>query len=331
MIATPPHRFCTAPMMDWTDRFCRYFFRLLTRHSLLYTEMITAGAILRGDVRHHLQFDESEHPLALQLGGSDRDELAACARIAEQWGYDEINLNCGCPSDRVNAGRFGACLMKEPAVVADCVAAMKDATSLPVTVKHRLGVDSCDSYAALTDFVGTIAAAGCRRFIVHARKAWLQGLNPKQNREIPPLLYDSVYRLARDFRDLDFVVNGGIDNLSVAAGQLRQVAGVMVGREAYHNPFMLADVDRLIFGDPRDPPKRADVLLQFADFCGKQMGSSGLRLSLFSRHVLGLFQGEPGARHFRRHLSVNASRAGATDAVFREALAIVSRVHRQAV
>lgn len=316
----PPHRFCIAPMMAWTDRYCRYFFRLLTKHSRLYTEMVTTAAILHGDTRHLLGLDVNEHPVALQIGGSNPHELATCARTAEHFGYDEINLNCGCPSDRVQAGRFGACLMAEPRLVADCVAAMRDATTLPVTVKNRLGVDEQDSYSELVDFVGTVAEAGCQTFIVHARKAWLQGLSPKQNREIPPLLYDRVYRVKHDFPHLEIVLNGGVTSMAAAAEHLAKVDGVMVGREAYQNPYFLADVDRLFFADSSQPSCRRQVLEQFADFCAEQLAAGDVRLGHLSRHILGLFQGQPGGRRFRRHISENAHRPDARATVLRDAL-----------
>lgn len=319
-VTAPSHRFCIAPMMEWTDRYCRYFFRLLTKHSLLYTEMVTAAAIVHGDARRILDFDDREHPIALQLGGSSPQELAASVRIAEPFGYDEINLNCGCPSDRVQAGRFGACLMAEPALVANCVCAMQDATDVPITIKIRLGIDERDSYPELVNFIGTIAETGCRTFIVHARKAWLQGLSPKQNRDIPPLLYDWVYRLKQDFPDLEIVLNGGITSLGAAMEHLVQADGVMVGREAYQNPYFLAEVDRLIFTDPSPRPSRREALEQFAVFCAAHMAAGEVRLGHLSRHVLGLFQGQPGARRFRRHISTNAHRPNAGIEVLQEAI-----------
>src|SRR6185436_13833210 len=244
------HRFCAAPMMDWTDRHCRFFHRQLSKHARLYTEMITAPALAHGDVPHHLDFDPAEHPLALQLGGSDPDELAHAARLGERWGYDEINLNCGCPSERVQRGSFGACLMAEPALVADCVAAMRDAVAIPVTVKHRIGIDRVESYDFVRDFVGTVAAkGGCAVFIVHARNAWLHGVSPKENRELPPLRHDVVARLKRDFPALTFVVNGGIRTEAQIAEQLDHVDGAMIGREAYHHPWAMATWDERFFGE----------------------------------------------------------------------------------
>lgn len=304
-------RFCVAPMLDWTDRYCRYFLRLLSRHALLYTEMVTSAALQHGDIRRHLEFDPREQPVALQLGGSNPRELAVGARLAASYGYAEVNFNCGCPSARVQAGRFGACLMKESRLVRDCMAAMKHATDIPVTIKHRLGVDDCDGYSQLVDFVGTLAAAGCTTFIIHARKAWLNGLSPKQNRDIPPLRHDHVYRIKRDFPDLEIILNGGINELAEAGHHLRSVDGVMVGRAAYHNPYLLADVDRVLFDDHHPVPSRSEVLDQYAAFCAAQISARGIRFSHLSRHVLGLFQGQPGARQFRRQLSENAHRPDA--------------------
>lgn len=311
-------RLCIAPMLDWTDRYCRYFLRLISRHALLYTEMVTTGALLHGDQPRHLDFDPAEHPLALQLGGSDPDELAACARLAEQWGYDEVNLNVGCPSDRVQSGRFGACLMATPDVVAQGVAAMRAATRLPVTVKHRIGIDELDSYEALARFVATVAEAGCETFIIHARKAWLSGLSPKENREIPPLRYDLVHRIKQDFPRLEIIINGGIASLDQAEEQLGQVDGVMIGREAYQNPWILAEADRRIYGDDHPIPSRHDIIEQLMPFA-ERAHAHGTPVNRISRHILGLFQGQPRARAWRRHISENAHRAGATPEVIREA------------
>ncbi len=298
-------RLSIAPMLDWTDRYCRYFLRLISRHTLLYTEMVPTGAILHGDRARFLDFDVSEHPLALQLGGSEPDDLARCARLGEQWGYDEINLNVGCPSDRVQSGSFGACLMLTPEVVADAVKAMRDAVDIEVTVKHRIGVDEQDSYEALRDFVGRVSEAGCASFIVHARKAWLQGLSPKENREIPPLSYETVHRLKRDFPHLTFVINGGITSLGQAEEQLAFVDGVMIGREAYQNPWILAEADRRIFGDPSPAPDRHQVIERLLPYA-ERMLSRGVPLNRVTRHILGLFHGCPGARRFRRVLSEGA-------------------------
>jgi tRNA-dihydrouridine synthase A len=289
-------------MMEWTDRHCRYFHRQLSRHARLYTEMVTTAALLHGDVARHLDFDPAEHPLALQLGGSEPDELARCARLGQRWGYDEINLNCGCPSERVQRGAFGACLMAEPGLVADCVKAMRDAASIPVTVKHRIGVDRNEDYGFLRDFVGQVNAAGCEVFIVHARNAWLKGLSPKENREVPPLRYDFVYRLADDFPAARFVLNGGITSLAQAAQPLQRLAGVMLGRAAYHEPYLLAAVDRELFGAAEPPPSRAQVVAAMSAHLERQ-GQAGVAPRAILRHLLGLFHGEHGARNWRRLLS----------------------------
>lgn len=279
----------------------------MSRHSLFYTEMITTGALLHGDPARFLDFNTLEHPLALQLGGSNPAELAAAARLGEQWGYDEINLNCGCPSDRVQSGRFGACLMAEPELVADCVAAMIEAVSVPVTVKHRIGIDDQDEYEDLSRFVDAVAAAGCRTFIVHARKAWLQGLSPKENREIPPLDYQRVRRLKEDFPELEIIINGGINNLETAQELCNTLDGVMLGRELYHNPYILAEVDRMFFDDPWEVPSREEVLRAYADYVAEQI-SSGVDLQHMSKHVLGLFFGQKSGKKFRRFLSEEVPR-----------------------
>jgi len=293
-------RLSVAPMLDWTDRHCRYFHRLLSRHALLYTEMVTTGALLHGDVARHLRFDSSEHPVALQLGGSEPADLAQAARLGEQWGYDEINLNCGCPSERVQRGAFGACLMREPALVADCVRAMVDAVSVPVTVKHRIGVDREDSYDFVRDFVGTVAEAGCDSFIVHARSAWLQGLSPKQNREVPPLRYEMAHQLKRDFPHLQIAVNGGIATTAQIAEQLQAVDGVMVGREAYHNPWSLAGWDSAFLGgQPRDI-SRESVEHAMVDYMEREAAEHGTGWYSVARHMLGLRHGLPGARRWRQ-------------------------------
>lgn len=289
-------------MMDWSDRHCRYLWRLLSKRALLYTEMVTTGALLYGDAARFLTYNDAEHPLALQLGGSDPKELAACARLGEQWGYDEINLNCGCPSDRVQSGRFGACLMAEPQVVADCIKAMQDAVTIPVTVKHRIGIDQQDEYADLSHFVDSLAATGCATFIVHARKAWLHGLSPKQNREVPPLKYERIYQLKRDFSALEIIINGAIDNLASAQDHLDHVDGVMIGREAYHNPYLLADVDPTLFGATAPRPSRECVLRNYAAYCAEQI-DQGVQLQHMSKHVLGLFHGQKGGKRFRRYIS----------------------------
>lgn len=294
-------------MLKWSDRHCRYFWRLMSKHTLFYTEMVTTGALLHGDPARFLDFNAEEHPLALQLGGSDPAELAACARLGEQWGYDEINLNCGCPSDRVQSGRFGACLMAEPELVADCVRAMIEAVSVPVTVKHRIGIDDQDEYEDLTRFVDAVAAAGCRTFIVHARKAWLQGLSPKENREIPPLNYERVQRLKADFPELEIIINGGIDTLDTAQELCRKLDGVMLGREIYHNPYILAEVDHLFFDDKWEVPSREDVLRAYAAYVAEQI-DAGVDLQHMSKHVLGLFFGQKSGKKFRRFLSEEVPR-----------------------
>ena len=295
-------RFCTAPMMDWSDRHCRYFFRLLTRRARLYTEMITAPALVHGDVARHLDFDPAEHPVALQLGGSEPAALAHAARLGARWGYDEINLNCGCPSERVQTGSFGACLMAEPRLVAQCVQAMRDAVSVPVTVKHRIGLDANDDYGFVRDFVGTVATAGCDVFVVHARNAVLKGLSPKENREIPPLRYDVVRRLKRDFPALSFVLNGGLVDFDAIERELAFVDGVMLGRAAYHDPWLLASVDARLFGEPPPAATREDVLARLVAYAEREL-ARGTPLRAIARHVLGLYHGVPGGRRFRRMLS----------------------------
>ena len=294
-----PWRLSVAPMMDWTDRHCRYFHRLLTQRARLYTEMVTTGALLHGDVPRHLAFNAQEHPLALQLGGSEPAELAACARLGEQWGYDEINLNCGCPSERVQRGSFGACLMAEPQLVADCVKAMRDAVTLPVTVKHRIGIDKFESHAFVSDFVGALATAGCEVFIVHARSAWLKGISPKENRELPPLRYDTVHRLKREFPTLSFVINGGIRATAQIDEQLAHVDGVMLGREAYHHPWAMTDWDRHFFGDTR-PAADRDAVEQAMVTYMECLVTGGEPWSRASRHMMGLRDGQPGARRWRQ-------------------------------
>jgi len=306
---TLSRRLSVAPMMDWTDRHCRYFLRLITRHTLLYTEMVTTGALIHGDRERFLRFDPAEHPVALQLGGSEPADMATCARMGEDRGYDEINMNVGCPSDRVQSGSFGACLMAEPTLVADCVVAMKNAVKVPVTVKTRIGIDRQDSYEDLCAFTEAVASAGCAALIVHARKAWLKGLSPKENREVPPLRYDVVTRLKRDFPYLPIVINGGFTNLEQALGFLEQLDGVMIGREAYHNPWMLAAADREIFGDDHPVPTRHQVVEAFIPYVTRQL-ATGVPLNAMTRHILGLFLGRPGARGWRRTISEQAHRNG---------------------
>ncbi len=286
-------------MMDWTDRHCRYFHRLLTHRTRLYTEMVTTGALLHGDVPRHLDFNPEEHPVALQLGGSEPDELAAAARLAERWGYDEVNLNCGCPSERVQRGAFGACLMAEPHTVADSVKAMRDAVSLPVTVKHRIGIDRGESYEFVRDFVGTVAEAGCEVFMVHARNAWLKGLSPKENREVPPLRHETVYRLERDFPALTICLNGGVTNDAQIAAHLEHIDGVMVGREAYHNPWVMAQWDTRFFDASPRRVERAEVEARMVDYM-ERCTASGEPWSRVARHMLGLWNGLPGSRRWRQ-------------------------------
>ncbi|ROZ72392.1 tRNA dihydrouridine(20/20a) synthase DusA [Ramlibacter sp. WS9] len=293
-------RMSVAPMMDWTDRHCRYFHRLLSRHALLYTEMVTTGALVHGNVPRHLDFSAEEHPVALQLGGSDADELAFSARLGAQWGYDEINLNCGCPSERVQRGSFGACLMSEPKLVADCVKAMVDVVDVPVTVKHRIGIDKDESYEFVRDFVGTVSEAGCKVFLVHARNAWLKGLSPKENREVPPLRYETVRRLKQDFPDLLFAVNGGITTLQQVTEQLAVVDGVMVGREAYHNPWWLSQWDAQFYGEPEAGLTRESVEQQMTEYMVREQKERGTPWSSIARHMLGLRNGLPGARRWRQ-------------------------------
>jgi len=298
--------FCIAPMMDYTDRHCRYLLRLISQNTLLYTEMVTMNAIIHGPRERLLHYNPAEHPIALQIGGSEPAVLADCAKIAEDYQYDEINLNVGCPSDRVQSGRFGACLMAEPQRVADCVAAMQHAVRMPITVKTRIGIDDQDSYEALKHFIQTIQAAGCQTFIIHARKAWLKGLSPKENREIPPLRYEVVYQLKRDFPQLEIIINGGIQTLEQASEHLKQVDGVMLGRAAYHDPYILAQIDKIIFGLNKESPTREAILAAYVAYIEQEL-SKGVPLNQMTRHILGLFQGFPGARKWRRYISESVS------------------------
>jgi tRNA-dihydrouridine synthase A len=297
-------RFSVAPMMDWTDRHCRFFLRLLSKNALLYTEMVTTGALLHGDTERFLRHDETEHPLALQLGGSNPADLAASARLAQAAGYDEVNLNVGCPSDRVQNNMIGAVLMGHPQLVADCVKAMRDAVSIPVTVKHRIGINGRDSYEQLCEFVGTVRDAGCTSFTVHARIAILEGLSPKENRDIPPLRYDIAAQLKHDFPELEIVLNGGIKTLEQCKEHLNTFDGVMLGREAYHNPYLLADVDRELFGDTAPQISRAGALALMRPYIEAHLNEGG-SMHHITRHVLGLGTGFPGARKFRQMLSVD--------------------------
>jgi tRNA-dihydrouridine synthase A len=313
-----PWRVCVAPMMDWTDRHCRYFHRLLSPRARLYTEMVTSAALVRGRQLRLLEHSQQEHPVALQLGGSDPRELAQAARDGAQAGYDEINLNVGCPSDRVQSGRFGACLMREPALVGDCMRAMRDAVGVPVTVKCRIGVDDQDDYAGLQHFTETMLEAGVEVMTVHARKAWLQGLSPKENREIPPLDYERVYRLKREFPELTVVINGGIGTVEQVQAHLGQVDGVMLGRAAYHDPYLLARLEAALYGEPL--PTRDDVLRQMRPYVEAEL-ARGTALKHISRHLLGLYQGEPGARAFRRTISEGAHLPGAGWQLIEQAIA----------
>ncbi|CAI0992789.1 Probable tRNA-dihydrouridine synthase [Serratia marcescens] len=316
------NRFSIAPMLDWTDRHCRYFHRLLTKETLLYTEMVTTGAIIHGK-GDYLAYSEEEHPVALQLGGSDPAALAHCAKLAEQRGYDEINLNVGCPSDRVQNGMFGACLMGQATLVADCIKAMRDVVSIPVTVKTRIGIDDQDSYAFLCDFIQTVVGRGeCDMFTIHARKAWLSGLSPKENREVPPLDYPRVYQLKRDFPALTIAINGGVKTLEEAQQHLQHLDGVMMGREAYQNPGILARVDSELFGAQTSVPDSVAIVEALYPYIEREL-SNGTYLGHITRHILGLFQGVPGARQWRRHLSENAHKPGADARVVEQALALV--------
>ena len=329
MTATSSHRFCVAPMLDWTDRHERYFLRILSRHALLYTEMVTTGALLHGDVPRHLDYHQSEHPLALQLGGSDPADLARCAVMAEDYGYDEVNLNIGCPSDRVQSGRFGACLMADPALVAQGLAAIKERVNIPATIKCRIGIDEHDSDEFLFNFVDTIAQAGCETFIIHARIARLQGLSPKQNRDVPPLNYPRVMRLKERFPHLQIIINGGIKTLQDAKDLLDSLDGVMIGREVYQNPWILNSVDEEFFGESANNRTRFNVMQAFIPYVEEQC-RAGVPLQHMTRHILGLFHGVPGGKAFRRHLSENAFKKDAGVAVLEGALALVAGHNTQA-
>ncbi|AZB73650.1 tRNA dihydrouridine(20/20a) synthase DusA [Synechococcus elongatus] len=319
------HRLSVAPMLDRTDRHCRYFLRQISRHTLLYTEMIVAQAIQYGDRARLLDYDPQEHPVALQVGGDNPQWLADCARIAEDWGYDEINLNVGCPSDRVQKGQFGACLMARPEQVARCIEAMRSASSIPVTVKHRIGIDDRDSYDELKDFVRVVAESGCDRFSVHARKAWLQGLDPKQNRTIPPLRYDVVYQLKQDFPQLVIEINGGILDLNQATQHLQQVDAVMIGRAIYDNPYLLAEADAQIYADRSAVRSRSEVVMAMLPYIEQQL-SQGVRLHSITRHMLQLFHGCPGSRAWKRVLTEQGCKAGARPDVLLAALTQVSEL-----
>ena len=316
-------------MMEWTDRHCRYFLRLISKRTFLYTEMVTADAVLHGDRERVLGFDEGEHPLALQLGGSEAKKLGEAARVGADYGYDEINLNVGCPSDRVQSGSFGACLMAEPQLVGECVAAMAASSGLPITVKCRIGIDDQDAEESLDRFIDEVSRAGCTTFVVHARKAWLQGLSPKQNRDVPPLDYGRVYRLKERRPELEIIINGGIEFFAAAKAQLAHVDGVMLGRAAYADPYLLAEVDGVLFGEERAVPTRLDVLDAFRPYVEDQL-ARGSRLNQMTRHILGLFHGQPRARAFRRHLAENAHLDGAGIEVLDQARSIIAGERRVA-
>lgn len=328
-VSNSSHRFCVAPMMDWTDRHDRYFLRQISRRARLYTEMITTQAILRGDRARLLDFDAAEHPLALQIGGADPSAMAECARIAEDWGYDEININVGCPSDRVQSGRFGACLMREPDLVADCVAAMRAKTAIPVTVKCRIGVDDQEPETVLPHFIDRIAVAGCATVIIHARKAWLKGLSPAENRDVPPLDYPLVHALKATRPDLAIIINGEINDLDAVAAHLEAVDGVMLGRAAYQTPWVLAEVDRRIFGEEATAPDRWDVAEAMVEYAARR-GAEGVPLKSITRHMMGLFHGLPGARSWRRVLGEQARDLDAAPTLIRQAAAQVGQIDRAA-
>ena len=312
-----------APMLDWTDRHERFFLRLISRHILLYTEMITTGALIYGDRQRFLEYNQAEHPVAMQLGGSDPGDLASCAKMAEDHGYDEVNINVGCPSNRVQSGMFGACLMAKPELVAECVSKMQATVDIPVTVKHRIGIDEEESIEQLFKFVETVSSAGCKTFIVHARKAWLNGLSPKENRDVPPLRYEFVHQLKQSMPELDIIINGGICDLDTAELQLKLVDGVMMGREVYHNPYILADVDQRFYGAHESVLSRFEIIEKLFPYIQQEL-SKGTRLHSISRHILGIFNGRPGAKKWRRYISENAPRADADEAVIKQALELVS-------
>ena len=315
-------RFCVAPMLDWTDQHERYFLRLISKHAVLYTEMVTTGALIHGDKDRYLQFNKEEHPVALQLGGSDPKAMAICAKMAEDYGYDEVNINVGCPSDRVQNGAFGACLMAEPELVAENVSAMQNAVDIPVTVKNRIAIDEMDEYQCLPRFLETVSEAGCETFIIHARKAWLKGLSPKQNRDVPPLNYDLVYQMKRDFPQLEIIINGGIKTLEQSEQHLEQVDGVMIGREAYHNPYMMNQVDQRLYGEAHDEKTEFEILDKYMEYMQKQI-DKGVYLKHMSRHLLGLFTGQAGAKAWRRHISENAHKEGAGIEVIQQAVSYI--------
>ena len=316
------HRFCIAPMMDWTDRHDRVFLRLFTTRALLYTEMVTSAALEHGDANYLLKHHASEHPVALQLGGSNPKELAKAAELGEEACFDEINLNVGCPSDRVKAGKFGASLMADPQIVSNCVSAIKQSTRLPVTVKCRIGVDDKDTHADLVNFINVVATGGCELFVIHARKAYLQGLSPKENREIPPLNYERVFAVKQEFPELNFIINGGITSINEALSLLERVDGVMIGREAYNNPYFLREVDNRIFGDLTSEKSRTDYLYQYLPYIESQL-TDGASLHHMTRHLMGLFKGQKGGKLYRRHLSEYSHKKEASINVLLDAIAYV--------
>lgn len=322
----PKRLLSIAPMMDYTDRHERYFLRLISKYTWLYTEMLTTNTLIHGDAERFLRFHPREHPVALQLGGSNPADLATCSQLAQEFGYDEINLNVGCPSDRVKSGKFGACLMYEPSLVARCIETMRSKVSIPVSVKCRLGIDDQDEHKDLKNFVQTVAGAGCEIFIIHARKAWLQGLNPKENRDVPPLNYPVVHRIKQEFSQLQIIINGGLKTLESAKLQLKHVDGAMIGREAYHNPYMLSAADSLIYGNENCVvPSRKAILEQYLPYIERQL-RDGIHLTQISRHLLGLFQGVPGAKAWRRYISENAHKKGAGVEIIEQAMALVQEM-----
>lgn len=319
MVTAIDRKISIAPMMDWTDRHCRHFMRLISKHSLLYTEMINAMALVRGKALHLLEYNQSEHPIALQLGGNEPQILAEASRLGEQYGYDEINLNVGCPSDRVQSGLFGACLMLQPELVRDCIAAMQSAVNIPVTVKCRIGIDKQESYSFLKNFVSTVQESGCRTFIIHARNAWLNGLSPKENRNIPPLRYDLVYQLKQDIPDLEIIINGGIKTYTDIDEHLKFVDGVMLGREAYHNPYILSEMDKRYYNNAHPIPTREQIVEQMLPYI-QQQRDNDIYLKHITRHMLGLFHAQKGAKHWRRYLSEHGVKHDAGVEVVLEAL-----------
>ena len=322
-MSTINRRFCVAPMLDWSDRHQRALMRVMSKHSLVYTEMVTTGALIHGDAARYLKYNQEEHPVALQLGGSDPKAMAICAKMAEDEGYDEVNINVGCPSDRVQNGAFGACLMAEPELVAENVVAMQAAVDIPVTVKNRIAIDEMDEEESIRRFLSIVSESGCKTFIVHARKAWLKGLSPKQNRDVPPLNYELVYQMKREFPELEIIINGGIKTLNECTDHLAHVDGVMVGREAYHNPYLMTEVDRHLYNDDSQARQsRLDVLENYMEYLQAQM-AEGVYLKSMSRHLLGLFTGESGAKAWRRYISENAHKEGAGIEVIEKAASFI--------